>query len=98
MPPAGGGRTRARQRGRKPPSPAAYYVSQGKAVQRVANQQRRAARPWQPTKTQLRSALAQRREHVSQGQAVRRVAKVQQVLGPGKAPTVRSYHRREIAA
>jgi hypothetical protein len=98
MPPAGGGRTRARQRARKPPSPAAYYVSQGKAVQRVANQQRRAARPWQPTKTQLRSALAQRREHVSQGQAVRRVAKVQQVLGPGKAPTVRSYHRREIAA
>jgi hypothetical protein len=97
MPPAGGGRTRARQR-KRVPSPAAYYVSQGKAVQHVANQQRRAARPWQPTKTQLRSALAQRREHVSQGQAVRRVAKVQKVLGPGKAPTVRSYHRREIAA
>jgi hypothetical protein len=97
MPPAGGGRTRARQR-KRVPSPAAYYVSQGKAVQKVANQQRRAARPWRPTKTQLRSALAQRREHVSQGQAVRRVAKVQQVLGPGKAPTVRPYHRRDIAA
>ena len=97
MPPAYDRAPRRRAR-KRAPSPAAYYVSQGKAVERVANQQRRAARPWTPTKTQLRSALQQRREHVSQGQAVRRVAKVQKVLGPGRAPTVRSYHRRDIAA
>lgn len=56
-----------------------------------------AVKQWQPTRTQLRSARAQRRGYVSQGGAVRRAAKVQKTLGPGVAtPKRKIVHQEDI--
>lgn len=74
------------------PAPAAYaYVSQGRAVEKTANRQRRSTRRARQSfqRRAARQAPAQRKAYVSQGRAVEKVANRQRRAAATRAHEVR---------